>query len=255
MKNKYVDFISDEHFLYCVANLHTAYLKAKNNVTKKNFYSNKVDTIKLTFDAKFNNIDEESLIQAEILRQIDKSINNSIGTFHEQILGGINGFEVGNLSGFDIKAKDDTLFADIKNKHNTMNSSSSEALFQKLSRYADTYKKSKCYWVQVLAKNSFCELWKGEINGKEYSHSRVYKISGDQFYSLLSGKSDALFQLYKKLPIVVKDYLDSIEKSESVKQNSALEEIKSEIQTTSKRTILDQITFENYSYYLGFDKL
>ena len=184
MKNKYVDFISDEHFLDCVANLHNSYLKAKNNITKKNFYTNKVDTIKLTFDAKFNDIDEESLIQAEILRQIDKSINNSIGTFHEQILGGINSFEVGKLSGFDIKAKDDTLFADIKNKHNTMNSSSAEALFQKLSRYADTYKKSKCYWVQVLAKSSFCELWKGEINGKEYSHSRVYKISGDQLLVL-----------------------------------------------------------------------
>ena len=254
MKNKYVDFISDEHFLDCVANLHNAYLKAKNNITKKNFYTNKVDTIKLTFDAKFNDIDEESLIQAEILRQIDKSINNSIGTFHEQILGGIKGFEIGNLSGYDIKAKDETLFADIKNKHNTMNSSSAEALFQKLSKYADENKKAKCYWVQVLAKSSFCELWKGEINGKEYSHSRVYKISGDQFYSLLSGKENALFQLYKNLPIAVKDHLNSIEKSNSVKENSALEEIKKETKT-SKRTILDQITFENYSYYLGFDKL
>src|SRR3989339_268847 len=197
MKNKYVKFISDEHLLYCIANLYKAYLKAKNNITKKNFYTNKVDTIKLTFDSKFNNIDEESLIQAEILRQIDKSINNSIGTFHEQILGGIKGFEVGILSGFDIKAKDDTLFADIKNKHNTMNSSSAEALFQKLARYADTYKKAKCYWVQILAKGSFNELWKGEINGKEYSHSRVFKISGDQFYALLSGQSDAFFQHYK----------------------------------------------------------
>jgi hypothetical protein len=254
MKNKYVDFISDEHFLDCVANLHKAYLKAKNNIKKKDFYKNKVDTIKLTFDSKFNDIDEESLIQAEILRQIDKSINNSIGTFHEQILGGISGFEVGILKGFDVKAKDDTLFADIKNKHNTMNSSSAEALFQKLARYADTYKKSKCYWVQALAKSSFCELWQGNINGKEYSHSRVYKISGDQFYALLSGKEDALFQLYKKIPIVVKDYLDSIEKSGPVIENSAIDEIK--LQTkTSKRTILDQITFENYSYYLGFDKL
>jgi hypothetical protein len=140
MKNKYVDFISDKHFLECVANLHIAYLKVKNNITKKSFYTNKIDTIKLTFDVQFNDINEENLIQAEILRQIDKSINNSIGTFHEQILGGINSFEIGNLSGFDIKAKDDSLFADIKNKHNTMNSSSAEALFQKLSKYADTYK-------------------------------------------------------------------------------------------------------------------
>src|SRR5690349_13559719 len=140
MANKYVDFISDDHFLKCISILHKAYLKAKNNVSKKSFYSNKIDTVKLTLDSKFNDIDQESLIQSEILRQIDKSINNSIGTFHEQILGGIDRFEVGNLSGFDIKATDDTLFADIKNKHNTMNSSSAEALFQKLARYADTYK-------------------------------------------------------------------------------------------------------------------
>ena len=249
-----MNFISDEHLLICIGNLHNSYLKAKNNISKKTFYTNKIDTIKLTFDAKFNDISEEDLIEAEILRQVDKSINNSIGTFHEQILGGIEGFEVGKLSGFDIKATDETLFADIKNKHNTMNSSSAEALFQKLSRYADTYKKSKCYWVQILAKGSFCELWKGEINGKEYSHSRVYKISGDQFYALLSGKENALFQLYKNLPIAVNDYLNSIEKSELLKENSALDEIKTETKS-SKRTILDQITFENYSYYLGFDKL
>jgi hypothetical protein len=254
MKNKYVNFISDAHLLNCIANLHKAYLKAKNNISKNSFYSNKVDTIKLTFDSKFNDIDEESLIQAEILRQIDKSINNSIGTFHEQILAGIQGFEVGNLSGFDIKAIDDTLFADIKNKHNTMNSSSAEALFQKLARYADTYKKAKCYWVQILAKGSFSELWKGEINGKEYSHSRVYKISGDQFYALLSGQENALFQLYKALPIAIKDYLNSIEQDKTVIKNSALDEIKTATRST-KRTILDQITFENYSYYLGFDKL
>lgn len=50
------------------------------------------------------------------------------------------------------------------------------------------------------------------------------------------------------------DYLNSIEKSELLKENSALDEIKTETKS-SKRTILDQITFENYSYYLGFDKL
>jgi hypothetical protein len=254
MTNKYVNFISDAHLLNCIDNLHNAYLKAKNNISKNSFYSNKVDTIKLTFDSKFNNIDEESLIQAEILRQIDKTINNSIGTFHEQILGGIKGFEVGNLSGFDIKSVDDTLFADIKNKHNTMNSSSAEALFQKLARYANDYKKAKCYWVQILAKGSFCELWTAEINGKEYSHSRVYKVSGDQFYALLSGQDDALFELYKALPKAINDYLKSTNNNKDVAENSALEEIKTETQTT-KRTILDQITFENYSYYLGFNKL
>lgn len=254
MKNKYLDFISDEHFLACIENLHNSYLKAKANISKKKFYNNKIDTIKLTFDSHFNNISEEKIIETEILRQIDKSINNSIGTFHEQILDGIVGFEMGKLSGFDIKATDDTLFADIKNKHNTMNSSAAESLFQKLARYADTYKKSKCYWVQILAKSSFNEKWVSEINGKEYSHSRVYKISGDQFYALLTGKDDAFYQLYKALPIAIKDFLTSIEKSKSKSKNSALAEIKEEIKATD-RTVLNQITFENFSYYLGFENL
>jgi len=199
MPNKYLDFISDEHFIKCIENLHKSYLRAKNDIDKTKFYENKIDTIKLTFDSKFNDIHEESLVNSEILRQIDKSINNFIGTFHEEILGGVNGYQVGKLSGFDIKANDDTLFADIKNKHNTMNSSAAESLFQKLARYADDYKKANCYWVQILAKGSFTTHWKGIINRKEYSHSRVFKISGDQFYALITGQPDAFSQLYKVL--------------------------------------------------------
>jgi hypothetical protein len=155
MAHKHWEFISDEHLFECIGNLHNSYLKAKANVSKKKFYKNKIDTIKLTFDSKFNDLDKEALIKTEINRQIDKSINNAIGTFLEQILGATKGFEIGNFSGFDIKAKNDTLFADIKDKHNTMNSSSSERLFQKLPRYADNYKKANCYWVQILATKSF----------------------------------------------------------------------------------------------------
>lgn len=254
MANNYLNYITDEHLFDCIKHLHDSYLRAKNKVTKASLYKNKVDVIKMTFDSKFNEISEDSLIESEILRQIDKSINNSIGTFHEQILGGITGYESKKLSGFDVRALDDTLFADIKNKHNTMNSSSSEALFQKLAKYADNYKKAKCYWVQILAKNSFCQHWAGEINGKEYSHSRVYKISGDQFYSLLSGEQDALFNLYKVLPKAIEEYLENNKQAIEKLENSALDEIKNDI-GLSKRTVLDQITFDNFSYYLGFNEL
>lgn len=254
MANTFLTYVSDEHLLGCIANLHGAYLRAKNNVSKRDFYKNKVDTVKLTFDTKFNDIDEAALIESEILRQIDKSINNSIGTFHEQVLGGIEGFEVGKLSGFDIKASDDTLFADIKNKHNTMNSSAAEALFQKLAKYADTYKKSTCYWVQILATDSFDGKWAGIINGKEYSHSRVHKISGDRFYALLSGEETALADLYRALPKATDAYLATIPAAEEVAQNSALAEI-SEVVKGTGRSILDQITFDNFNYYKGFEAL
>ena len=253
MTNKYLSFISDEHLLQCVKNLHHSYLKAKRNISKKTFYKNKIDPIKLTFDSHFNELDESTLIKTEINRQIDKSINNSIGTFHEEILGGIKGYEIGKLSGYDVKASDNSLFAEIKNKHNTMSSGQSESAFQKLARFADDNKKANCYLVQILAKKSYIENWAGIINGKEYSHSRVFKISGDQFYKMLSKKKNALSELYQILPQVISDYLSQYE-SESLEENYALDEI-SKSASKSNRSILNEITFENFNYYLGFDKL
>ena len=193
MKNKYLDFISDEHLLTCVENLHKSYLKAKNNIIKKNFYTNKVDTIKLTFDSKFNAIDEESLIQAEILRQIDKSINNSIGTFHEQILGGIEGFEVGNLSGFDIKAKDDTLFALFS--QDKLPKNYEDAIFEKLAKQANFYKKSTCYFVEFDSDNNYLEKWILSTDESSVSHKNVYRISIAKFYELLTKRENAIYEL------------------------------------------------------------
>ena len=225
-KNKYVDFIEDEHLLNCVSNLFDSYIEAKKEFTKRKFYKNKVDVFKLTFDSKFNELKPEDLIKLEISRQIDKSVNNAIGTFHEEVLGGIDGFQSGRLLGYDIKAEDNSLFAEIKNKHNTMNSSSAESAFQKLARFADDHRNAKCYLVQILAKKSFSKKWAGIINRKEYSHSRVYIISGDKFYQLLSG-------------------------DEKEKENSILKDI-TESSKINQRQILDEIAFENFFYYSGF---
>lgn len=254
MANKYVDFISDDYLIACISKLHNSYTKAKGNVTKKKFYKNKIDIFKQTFDEHFNNSTSEEIIENEIIRQVDKSYGGAIGAFHENILGGIKGCEVGNLSGYDIKKSDNTLFADIKNKHNTMNSPAMEGLYIKLKKFADEHKNAKCYWVQILATDSFESNWEGDINGKEYRHSRVFKISGDKFYEKLTGDSKALFKLYKTLPHAISDFFKSknIDSSEIV--SSALEEISKEAQKNSK-PISDQIAKDNFSYYPGFDEL
>jgi hypothetical protein len=252
-KNKYVNFISDEHLLECISNLYSSYIEAKKGFTKEKFYRNKVDTFKLTFDSKFNELTEEELIKLEMSRQIDKSVNNAIGTFHEEVLGGVRGYSSGKLSGYDVKASDDTLFAEIKNKHNTMNSSSAESAFQKLARFADNNKQAKCYLVQILAKNSFLKKWEAIINGKEYSHSRVFIVSGDRFYDMLTGDEKALFKLYKVLPNAIDDFLSIIDLS-SDKKSTILTDIM-EGAKKSGRNLLDEISFENFSSYTGYDSL
>lgn len=252
-KNKYVDFVTDKHLLKCISNLHKAYVESKKGFTKSKFYKNKVDTFKLTFDSKFNELSEEELIKLEMARQIDKSVNNAIGTFHEEILGGIKGYSSGKLLGYDVKADDNSLFAEIKNKHNTMNSSSAESAFQKLARFADDNRQAKCYLVQVLGKGSFLKKWEAIINGKEYSHSRVFIVSGDKFYGLLTGDDEAFFRLYKVLPVAIGDFLNSVKNSQE-NESDILTEISSGAKK-SNRSLLDEITFENFYYYDGFKTL
>lgn len=254
MAHKYLDFISDEHLLDCIHKLHDSYTAAKAHISKKKFYKNKIDIFKQTFDQHFNNADAEDVIENEIIRQVDKSYGGAIGAFHENILGGIEGYEVGRLSGYDIKKSDNTLFADIKNKHNTMNSPAMEGLYIKLKKFADEHKSAKCYWVQILATDSFKTNWEGDINGKEYRHSRVFKISGDRFYALLTGDPKALFKLYKVLPAAISDFFHSQAINSSEIVSSALEEIAFEANRNSK-SIADQIAKDNFSYYPGFDEL
>lgn len=204
MKNKYVNFITDEHLLACIGNLHNAYMKARNNITKKNFYSNKVDTIKLTFDSKFNDIDEEKLIQSEILRQIDKSINNSIGTFHEQILGGIKGFEAGNLSGYDIKATDNTLFAIFGSTKISQNIS--DAIFDKLANTARVFLKARLYYVLIDDDSHTNEKWIVGNGEYQVSQKRVFKISLNEFYSEITKQGNSFELLCNALPVALNDY-------------------------------------------------
>lgn len=87
MKRKYVEFVTDEHLLKCIKNLHFSYLKAKAKISKKKFYTNKIDTIKLTFDAKLNKLDEETIIKTEnsALSEINEETEKSRRTLIDQI--------------------------------------------------------------------------------------------------------------------------------------------------------------------------
>ena len=211
MPNTYVNFISDQHLLSCIANLYKAYLNAKNNITKKTFFANKVDTIKLTFDGKFNSISEEDIIKLEVLRQRDKSFNNSVGTFHEQVLGGIEGFEIGNRKGFNITANDDTLFAVFSSEK--LSNNISDAVFEKLASTANIFKKSLCYYVLLDDFSDTNEKW--VIGHDEYSvsHRRVFKVSLNQFYAIVTNDNNAYDKLINALPDELNEFTTSLQPS------------------------------------------
>ena len=242
-----ISYLDNDYLLDCINTLHKSFIKAHKDLDLDKFYKSKIDVIKLSFDKEFNNINDEDLINNEIKRQIDKSINNAIGTFHEDILSGVDGYSKGEVE-IDFKSNDDKLFAEIKNKWNTMNSRASNAVFDTLKKYADSYDDSKCFWVAINTKSSYEEEW--IYNDKK--HERVFKISGDLFYEKVTGKKDALFELYSKIPQIVKKYFGN--KPILKMKSSALDEINKRRKINSKN-IVNQIAKDNYPYFDGFNNL
>lgn len=254
IKNTYIPFISDDHLFDCLERLYNAYEGTKTKMDIAKFYSNKIDGIKLRFDVIFNKISEEEAIMAEVQRQIDKTVNNALGHFHEELLGGLDGlmvFPVGN--GFDLKNPENTIFAEVKNKHNTMNSSSSESTFKKLEKFANDYENATAYLVQVIAEKSLDELWIRQNKGKEiiYSHDRVRIISADRFYEKFTGDQEAFKKVCDALPIATRDFLKN--KPATKRPNNT--QLFMELEYRAKQNnvdILTQLLNDNFNTYAGF---
>ncbi|KGA96741.1 hypothetical protein AJ85_16860 [Alkalihalobacillus alcalophilus ATCC 27647 = CGMCC 1.3604] len=261
--NKFVDFIDDQCFLDCIKSIYIEYEKQKNEYTIKKFYNNQIDPIKLTFDMIFSGVSEKELIEREVQRQMDKNISNFIGHFHEKLLGEIEGFIQKGNAGYDIKRKDNTLFAEIKNKRNTVNSSSKESTYQKLERFAEEYSDAKCYWVSLIAPTSYCTQWnqtfdktKGPDKMRVYNHPRVYKVSGDYFYEIVTGDSHAFAKVCKALPRAIEDLLQTqIKYTTEIIDTEDHSHLFSELFNRSQKNgtnILTQLFNDNFGHYKGF---
>lgn len=255
MPNKYVDFISDDHLISCISELYGKYYDAKSSFTKRDFNKNKVDVFKMIFDKKFNNLSDKELIEKEISRQIDRTIVNAIGTFHEKILSGVIGYNKVD-SGIDIKSTDNKIFIELKNKHNTVKGEDKKSIFNKLENEVQKKPNSRAYFARILDTKSTNVLWSFSHKNKPYSNKDVFIISGDQLYKIITGTDDSLLKLYQQLPKAVDDFMASLpqnRRSQNI-QSSAWKELNADT-AISGRTIIDEITYSNYHYYLGFDKL
>jgi hypothetical protein len=109
--------------------------KYRFKIDLSTFNKNLIDPIKLTFDSKVYKRSINDVIESEIIRQMDKSNTNHIGYFHQNIFNYIgNGWSIPN-SGYDIINAKKHYYVEMKNKHNTMNSSSSQKTYIENAKY------------------------------------------------------------------------------------------------------------------------
>jgi hypothetical protein len=219
----YLNFISDENLETHIKNTLKTYGANLQGINLEMFNKNIVDPIKLTFDSIVYDRDIKTIIEAELIRQRDKSNNNSIGYFHQNIFSYIKNCEV-PAHGFDIIYHGDkTIFVEFKNKHNTMNSSSSQkTMMRMLAKIADN-KNCECFLVEAIAKKSQNIIWKVSLDGQQTSNERVHRVSIDKFYEIITGDKNAFYNLCEVLPkvltkVVKTDFVNKIGKDTVYKE-------------------------------------
>lgn len=238
-----LDFITDENLFNHVKETVEKY---RFRIDLEEFNKNLVDPIKLTFDSKIYRKDIADVIEDEIIRQIDKSNINHIGYFHQNIFKYIGGGWSVPEKGYDIENMSQKIYVEMKNKHNTMNSSSSQKTYMRMQHTLLQKPKAKCFLVEVIASNSQDIVWKTTLDGQAVSNPNIRRVSIDKFYELVTGDRVAFKKLCEALPRVLDSVLLTLDTQES--QNTVLRELK-----VIHPNLLKSIYLLSFKKYEGFD--
>lgn len=245
MKRYNLHFIQDSDLFEHVK---CTVLKYRFAIDLQQFNSNLIDPIKLTFDAKVYKKDIEDVLESEVIRQLDKSNTNHIGYFHQNIFRYIGGGDWEVLDqGYDIVNLKQQIFVEMKNKHNTMNSSSSQKTYMRMQNTLLKNESAVCMLVEVIAANSQNMPWVASMDGVRVAHEKIRRVSIDKFYEIVTGDQFAFKKLCEILPRVIEDVVASIQIAES--SNTVLNELKK-----IDSNLLKSIYLMSFKKYQGFNE-
>lgn len=137
----------------------------------------------------------------------------------------------------------------MKNKHNTMNSSSSQKTYMRMLNKIANESNAECFLVEAIAKNSQNIIWKVSLDGEKVENERIRRVSMDKFYEIVSGDKEAFYKICMELPKLI---------DEIIKENKELQ--------VGSDTVVDELREKNpdllkalyllaFKEYEGFDKI
>ena len=215
-----LSFVSEKDFKKHVADTIEKYGEKLQPFNIERFNKNIVDPIKLIFDKTVYRATWEEIIGNEIFRQRDKSNNNDIGYFHQRIFQYIDKCEVPD-KGWDVIYRNNdsillpdgdivsTVYVEMKNKHNTMNSASAGKTYIKMQHQLLEDDDCACFLVEAIAQRSQNIKWETTVDGKKVSHRRIRRVSLDQYYGLVTGDEKAFYNMCLILPDVIREVVES----------------------------------------------
>lgn len=208
-------YISDDDFISEVKKV-LLVAEAANAMPVETIYSNVVDPFSAIFDTYRQRLTLTEWLKKERDRQIQKTIQNALGTFHQGILGSMAGWtDLGTGAVVDLVNDDAKIIAEVKNKYNTTKGNHKKEIYDDIkSVLGSTYSGYTGYYVEVIPARK--EPYKKPFTPSDNithinrtSREDILVIDGKSFYALASGYPNAIDMLYSGLPVALGKILGS----------------------------------------------
>jgi len=218
----YLTWITDTALKIAVRHLIQITIDAQTEA-ESNFHKNVVDPFSALFQMAGFNLDFNTWRSNEIRRQSQKTMQNAVGAFHQEILGNLSpnpnrweDLRVGQT--IDIRSQPLRIIAEVKNKWNTVSFGNLSDLYKKLDNLVnDThgeYSGWKAYYVPIISKvpgryeRHFTPSDKSRRGQRCRTDDNILETDGASFYALVTRDEFALRDLFSVLPTVVRDYTE-----------------------------------------------
>jgi hypothetical protein len=207
-----LSFISDNALKDAVKHLLDVALQGKKKAEDQ-FGRNVIDPFAILFEMAGFDLDAQTWEKSEQTRQAQKSLQNHIGTFHQRILGSVNGWrDLDTGSIIDLECPSQKIIAEVKNKYNTVKGSDQVKIYDNFANLVlhkgQAYRGYTAYYVEIIPNkpipyNIEFTPSDNQTGQRRPSNPQIRRIDGKTFYALVTGQADALDNLYDLLPSLI----------------------------------------------------
>lgn len=205
-------FISNSD-LYKYAKEMVDSIHATMGEAEESFYDNVIDPWLALFRTVVEGMDGKRWFELEQARQMQKTMENSMGNFHQGILSSVIGWEQAPEV-VDVINRERKIIAEVKNKWNTTKGNHLTRIYDDLEGLLGKpdYRDYVGYYVEVIPKkpHRFSDPFTPSDNTthmKREKNESIRVIDGASFYHIASGYPEALRMLYEKLPLAINEAL------------------------------------------------
>lgn len=142
-----------------------------------------------------------------------------------------------------------TVYVEMKNKHNTMNSASAGKTFIKMQNQLLSDDDCACFLVEAIAQKSQNVKWETTVDKHKVGHRLIRRVSMDQFYAMVTGEEEAFYEMCMVLPEVIRNVVSSLDDA-TVPCDTVMDELKTWASHLDADT--EEIALAMAVYMLGF---